>query len=245
MTKEELFGVLKEHFREIVEENSFTDEQVRVKCRGLSPKEAVGETDRKDLPILNSEEVMIQAEVDGYIGQAFTSTASFYEGTIRDIMEMEIVEDSYNRAIFIATLNALMRKSGECDRTVHCKDKGPNECAKKTRDWIREHYGCPKITEIGYQPFLLDEFSQEFPVRVLDLNPDNIGQIRYGVKVEDGIEACEDALAWADIVFCTSSTLGNGTIVNYLDIGKPVYFYGTTGCCAAALLGLERSCYAD
>ena len=158
---------------------------------------------------------------------------------------VEIVEDSYNRAIFIAALNALMRKNGECDRTVHCKDKGPNECARKTREWVREHYGRPKITEIGYQPFLLDEFSREFEVRVLDLNPDNIGQIRYGVKVEDGETACEDALIWADIVFCTSSTLGNGTMVRYMDLGKPVYFYGTTGCCAAALFGLDRSCYGD
>lgn len=245
MTKEELYGKLKEHFRKIVEDGDMTGAQVHVTCRGLSPKEAVGETDRKDLPILNGAEVMIQAEVDGGIGQAFTSTASFYEGTLQDIMEMEIVEDSYNRAIFIATLNALMRKNGECDRTVHCKDKGPNECARKTREWVREHYGRPKITEIGYQPFLLDEFSREFEVRVLDLNPDNIGQIRYGVKVEDGETACEDALTWADIVFCTSSTLGNGTMVRYIDLGKPVYFYGTTGCCAAALFGLDRSCYGD
>ena len=116
---------------------------------------------------------------------------------------------------------------------------------QETREWVREHYGRPKITEIGYQPFLLDEFSREFEVRVLDLNPDNIGQIRYGVKVEDGETACEDALTWADIVFCTSSTLGNGTMVRYMDLGKPVYFYGTTGCCAAALFGLDRSCYGD
>ena len=112
MTKEELYGRLKEHFRKIAEEGDMTGAQVHVTCRGLSPKEAVGETDRKDLPILNGAEVMIQAEVDGVIGQAFTSTASFYEGTLQDIMEMEIVEDSYNRAIFIATLNALMRKNG-------------------------------------------------------------------------------------------------------------------------------------
>ena len=158
---------------------------------------------------------------------------------------MEIVEDGYNRSVFIATLNALMRKNGECDRTIHCKDRGPNDCAKKTREWIREHFGCPKITLIGYQPFLLEEMAKEFPTRVLDLNPDNIGDERYGVIVEDGIEARDDAIAWADIVFCTSSTLGNATIVDYMNLDKSTYFYGTTGCCAAAIFGLERSCYAD
>lgn len=245
MTREKLFGQLKEHFKEIIEKQEFTDTTVHVKCRGLSPEEAIGKTDRVDMPIMNGKEVMIQAEVDGYIGQAFTSTACSYQGTLQDILEMEIVEDGYNRAIFIATLNALMRKTGECDRTIHCKNKGPNDCAKKTREWIREEYGCPKITLIGYQPFILEEIAKEFPTRILDLNPDNIGDKRYGVLVEDGVEARNDALEWADIVLCTSSTLGNGTIVDYMDLKKPVHFYGTTGCCAAAVFGLKRNCYAE
>lgn len=245
MTKEELFGRLKEHYKEIIEKMDITDQTVHVKCRGLSPEEAIGKTDRVDMPIMNGKEIMIQAEVDGYIGQAFTSTACSYQGTLQDILNMEIVEDGYNRAVFIATLNALMRKNGECDRTIHCKDRGPNDCAKKTREWIREHFGCPKITLIGYQPFLLEEMAKEFPTRVLDLNPDNIGDERYGVIVEDGFEARDDAIAWADIVFCTSSTLGNATIVDYMNLDKSTYFYGTTGCCAAAIFGLERSCYAD
>ena len=52
-------------------------------------------------------------------------------------------------------------------------------------------------------------------------------------------------LGWAELVLCTGSTLANASIENFLDIGKEVLFYGTTGAGAAALMDWKRLCYAD
>ena len=47
---------------------------------------------------------------------------------------------------------------------------------------------------------------------------------------------------WAELVLCTGSTLCNGSFVNFLDIGKPVLFFGTSCAGAAHVLGAERFC---
>ena len=52
-----------------------------------------------------------------------------------------------------------------------------------------------------------------------------------------------DAIEWADIVLCTGSTVCNGTLVDYMDLGKPTYFFGTSLAGTAELLGLKRLCF--
>lgn len=245
MTKQELFTILKDKFREIVEENGFLEKEVKIECRALSPEEAIGNTKRKDFPILDGKEVLIQADVEGGIGQAFTDSAALYRGTIQEVLDMDIESNDYDRGIFIATLNAVMRKLELCDRSIHCKDDGPEDCACQMAEKLYETYGPVKITQIGYQPAILERISEKFQVRILDLNPANIGHVRYGVMVEDGAKDYEDAMDWADLILCTGSTLGNGTIVNFMDLDKDVLFYGTTAAGAAEILGLKRICYAQ
>lgn len=248
MTKEELFTTLKEKLAKIIEERQLLDKEIKVSCRALTPEEAIGVQERKDLPILNGSEVMIQAEFDGGIGQAFTSSPALFNGTLQDILNLDIVNNDYDRGIFIATLNAVTRRCALCDRSIHCKDRGPKDCAQKAMEYLKIIYGeNRKIAQIGYQPFMLEQLSKTFKnVRVLDLNPDNVGDIRFGIKVLDGVKDYEETvLEWADLVLCTGSTLGNGSIVNFLDIGKDVLFYGTTGAGAAELMGWKRLCFAD
>ena len=80
-------------------------------------------------------------------------------------------------------------------------------------------------------------------MRVLDLNPEIVGTVRSGVLVEDGMAAYQDVVrVWAELVLCTGSTLCNGSFVNFLDIGKPVLFFGTSCAGAAHILGAERYC---
>jgi uncharacterized protein (DUF4213/DUF364 family) len=108
---------------------------------------------------------------------------------------------------------------------------------------VRKHYSGKNIALIGYQPSILEALSKEFTVRVLDLSPKNVGQVRYGVKVEDGINDFNEVVhQWADVLFCTGSTLCNGTIVNFIDIGKDVVFFGITVAGAAHLMGWPRLC---
>jgi hypothetical protein len=74
----------------------------------------------------------------------------------------------------------------QADCLIHCKTEGPELCGREVVKYISAQYGNPKIGLIGYQPAMLDNLAKEFRVRVVDLNPDNIGQVRYGVEVEDG-----------------------------------------------------------
>lgn len=245
MSKEELFDRLKEKFKEIAEKHDILEKEITIRCRALTPNEAIGDTKRKDFPILDGKDIMIQAEFEDGIGQAFTSTAANFQGTLKEVLEMDLVGNGFDRSIFIATLNAVMRHLGMCDRSVHCKDNGPEECACQAEEYLIEQYGKDvKIALVGYQPALLEKLSGLFQVRVMDLNPDNIGDIRYGLKVLDGVKDYEETIAWADLVLCTGSTLGNGSIVDFLDLDKDVIFYGTTAAGAAALMGWKRLCYA-
>ena len=79
---------------------------------------------------------------------------------------------------------------------------------------------------VGYQPAMIERLhAAGFTMRVLDLNPDNIGDVRYGVTIEDG-QNYEEAIEWATVILCTGSTIINGTITHFSEAGKPIYFYG-------------------
>ncbi len=243
MTKRELYGKLREGFYKIISERGIELDTIHIISRALSPEEAIGITKRKDYPILTGRESMLQAEYRGAKGQAFTDAPSVFHGTLKGILELDLLDDPHARGLFIASMNAVMKKFGMIESTVHCRGEDPETCAMEMKSVIRERYGNPKVMLVGYQPALLDVLSKTFDLRVLDLDPDNIGQVRYGVRVKDGAEDYRGAVGWADLILCTGSTLSNGSIVDYIDIGKEVVFFGTTVSGAAEILGLKRLCF--
>ena len=113
--------------------------------------------------------------------------------------------------------------------------------------WLdREYPDARRVGLVGYQPALLEMLADSGrQVRVLDLNPENVGATRFGTLVEDGARAKEDLVQWADLILCTGSTLCNGTIVDYMELPVPVVFFGITLAGSAELLGLRRVCFAD
>lgn len=248
MTVQEFYTVLKERFKQVLEKYQVQDEQVDIQCRALSAQEAIGNTVRKDFPIITGKDIMIEARFQNARGQAFTDSPTAYQGTLKEILEFDIVHDPHARGLFIAVLNAVMNHLGLCCGTVHCRTEGPELCATDMLGYLREnHSACRKIALIGYQPALLEMLSgSEFEVRVLDLNPANVGQIRYGVLVEDGKTAYQDIITGdTDLILCTGSTICNGTIVDYMDLEKPVVFFGISLAGAAVLMDLKRACFAD
>ena len=246
MTSEELFTTLRSRFIEVLKANGIEKAPVEVTCRFLSPEEAIGTTGRQDFPILTGKDVMIQAEFRGCRGQAFTDAPASFSGTLSEILDMDLIHDAHARGLFVAVMNAVMESLGLCRGTVHCRTEGPELCAQKMKAWLAGHRpDAKKITLVGYQPALLEMLSKSgYQVRVLDLNPKNIGQERYGVIVEDGLTAMQSAIDSADVILCTGSTLCNGTIVDYILPEKDVLFFGTSAAGAAELLGLNRVCFA-
>ena len=83
-----------------------------------------------------------------------------------------------------------------------------------------------------------EKMSKVFEMRVLDLDPDNIGKTLRGAKIL-GAEATNESVDWADLLVVTGSTISNDTIGRFLT-DKPVIFFGTTVSGAASLMGWER-----
>ena len=244
MTIEQVYRSLKEGLHQIIRQNGLSASRIDITCRALSPEEAIGATVRKDFPILTGKEIMIQATYMGSHGQAFTDSPAVFSGNLDEILHLDIVGDTHARGLFTAALNAVMRHAGLIEKTIHCKDGDPEICARKFIPYIKENYGNPKTALIGYQPALMENLSEAFDLRVLDLNPENIGKTRFGTRIENGTDSYEDAvLHWAELVLCTGSTLCNGSIVNFMDTGKDVVFFGTTLAGAAHILGLKRVCF--
>ena len=245
MTNHELYSTLQQKLADLLQENGLTAETVTITARGLTPAEAIGAPTRKDYPILTGSEVMLMASFRDGKGQAFTDAPAQFSGSLQEILSGDVEGDPHIRAMFVAALNAVMDHLHLASPTVHCKNDGPEHCAAHVVDWVSAHYGSPKITMVGYQPAMAAALAKHYPVKVLDLDPKNIGASREGFTVLDGNTDREAAIDWADLVLCTGSTLCNGTLVNFLDLEKPIAFFGTTLSGAAPLLGLQRVCFAD
>ncbi|MGB9617178.1 MAG: Rossmann-like domain-containing protein [Desulfomonilaceae bacterium] len=216
------------------------DEEVEVIwARTLTPREAIGKPDRTDFPLLKGKEVMIEAVFQGTRAHAYTDMPGHFRGSLRDAAQLPL-KNNFERGVFIATFNAVMRRFGKTTNTVHCKDSEPTRCADQLPGFVREHFGNPRIAFVGYQPAMIDRLSRSFRLRVIDLDEDNIGAKRCDVLIE-GPEKTEEVLGWGELILATGSTCVNGSILSFVG-RKPVVFYGVTVAGAAAVNGYQRFC---
>ena len=237
--QEEFYSELMKRFRKIVEDNNLLEQEIIITGRPLTAEEAIGKPKRQDFPIIKGKEKLMQAEFKGAKGQAFTDMAGNFKGTLQQVLNM-LLTNNFDRAVLIASMNAVCRYLGLIDRTVHCHDEQPEQCAAELVEQIKRDFGIPRVALIGYQPAMLEKLAAFFPLRVVDLDPDNIGKIKSGVQVE-GYEATDEVLEWCDVIAATGSTVVNSTITAYCK-QKPVYFFGTTGAAACHLMGLQCFC---
>jgi|GEM_PF-33271 len=239
MMTEDLYKEIKRRMRDLLIGNDLLDQKVRIHARALTSEEAIGNPEADDFPLQKGRERLMQADFQGTFGQAYTDQYGDFEGPLKEILEIDL-KNNYRQAIFIATLNAVLRHMGLIEKTVHCKDQGPSECADALKDYIKDHYGAKKVLQIGFQPRMVESLAKYFQLRIIDLDPENIGAQKFGVHIE-GPDATDEAKRWADLLLVTGTTLVNDTIGQFLH-GKPVIFYGTTIAGAAYLMGWERFC---
>jgi hypothetical protein len=234
-----LYDILRNKAAALCGEAGITDQVVTVKARVLSTEEAIGNPETDDFPLQKGKERLMQATFGNGVGQAFTDRFGDFEGTLKQVFEMPL-ENNYRRAVFIATLNAVTHHLGKAEGTIHCRDQEPVECAGQLVRYLEENHPGARIGQVGLQPRMLEAVSKAFTVRLMDLDPENIGSRKFGVLVE-GPGAREEIMEWADLLLVTGSTVANGTIEQFMG-KKPVIFYGTTVAGAAALMGWERFC---
>lgn len=220
---------------------------VKVGSRALSQQEAIGSPQHKDFPLLQGKEVLLQVEVEGYAGQAFTADPIEFTGTVQSILELPS-ERPGQEALIVATLNALARSTGRVEGTVHCRDEEPETCAQRISQYIYDQHGECRVGIIGYQPAILEHCIKKFGperVRVTDLNLNNIGQLRYGVEVWDGMLDNLRLISESDVLLITGSTMANGTGEALLQMvgQKPFYLFGTTAAALAWINNWPRLCF--
>jgi hypothetical protein len=201
-----------EALRKVITENEELGElKISITSRALKNEKAIGNPDRKDFPLLTGKEVLLQADIDGFLGQALTN------------------------------------KMGQVKKTIHCLNNEPEDCAKEICKEIIEKHGHCKVGIIGYQPAILEHCAQAFGaenVMITDLNSDNVGDMRYGVKVMDGFTDTKQLVEFADVLLVTGTILANGTDRGVLMKiqEKPFYFFGTTCAGLAHINDYKRIC---
>jgi hypothetical protein len=236
-----MYTLIKKKFKRIAADNNLLKEAVVIRAKPLTPREAIGNPESEDFPILKGHERLIQAEFRGSLGQAFTDMYGNYDGTLEDIMNMKLT-NNFKRAIFIASLNAVMRNLGMVEGSVHCKDHGPEQCAQNLVEFLDE-CGISRIALIGFQPVHARCCSAQYELKILDMDHENIGKEKFGVEIMDGSKYTRDVLNWCDLALVTGTTVVNGTIEPILKMAKTkIVFYGISIAGVARLLGLERFC---
>ncbi len=248
MTIESSFEKTRSKLKAILAEEDLFETQVSVKAFPLTPEEAIGNPDRKDFPILIGKERMIEAVIEGARGQAFTDTPSNYTASVKEVLDLP-ADSNRNRAIIIATMNAVLRRLGIVDGTVHCKDNDPEKCGREIAEHILRKWGKVRVGQIGLNPaiaeHLVDTFGAE-NVKITDLNPDNIGKVKFGVTIWDGMSRTAELVNNTDVVVLTGTTLVNDTFDEIMSLvdqaGKGYLIYGITCAATAHLLGLENIC---
>lgn len=242
--------LLAEKFGKLVHERGIDPlEEIYLEPMGI--QEAIGDpTPFRDFPLLKGKEKLVQADFRGSKGQAFTSCPLRWHGTVGDVLTLE-QDGGKNTAIFIASLNAVGRSLGLCEKTIHCRNEEPEKCAGKIAAFVKENYFGLTAGLVGYQPAITNALCETLGsgyVRVIDLDPENIGRIVCGsVTIENGETALDKMAEEVDLAMATGSTIGNGSLGGVLDAfnkrDKAVFFYGTTIACAAELLNLNRLCF--
>lgn len=217
----------------------------------LGVAEALGDpAPYKDFALQRGEEKLMEITIRGAKGQAFTSSPSRWRGKLREVFELNLALEK-NRALFVASINAVGRLLLWDNNTIHCKDQEPDRCARRMAEFVAarlEPTHCVGI--VGYQPAIVKRMAEllgSHRVRVTDLNPKNIGKNAFGVTILDGSSSIQRLAKECRIGLVTGSTLINGTLDDILflfkESGIEVYLYGTTAAVPSALLGLERLCF--
>jgi uncharacterized protein (DUF4213/DUF364 family) len=240
---------VKEEFRAIVASRNLGEEIVQVTIGTLSAKQAIGSPRRQYFALLEGREVMIEARFGNSFGQAFTDRPHDFTGSLNDILGLSLITNE-ERAVFIATLNAVMAHLGVISDTRHCRDEEPEECAAQIAHHVLTNFGKVKVGMIGLQPAILENLVATFganSVRCTDLNPKNIGTLKYSAEIWDGRTETKKLINWSDLLLVTSSTIVNDTFDGIREEAisqeKHLITFGVTGAAALKLLGLERVCF--
>lgn len=238
----------RENLRTLIHENAFDNASVSLLAKTLTPEQAIGNPKRRDYPIIEGKEKMVEALFLGARGHSFTDSPVDFQGSIREVLDLPL-NSNQNRAVYFATLNAVLRKLDLVQGTVHCRDQEPEQCAQCIADHLMKTWGTLKVGLIGLNPAIAEMLVKTFgPENVLinDLDKKNIDTEKFGVIVRDGRSRTEALIQESDVVLATGTTLCNDTFETIWNLickhRKKYLFYGVTVAGVSYQMGIDRIC---
>ena len=256
-TNDWVYKEIEKEFKKIVKKHGLQDE--RVDCSivakgfvGRQPKARESEEfleqhfrmPSKEYALAGGKEVIVRCKFKDSYGDAFTDQPRAFKGRLKEVLEF-LFGDSGNRAIYFATLNATLCHLGMIKGTVHCDEEEPKKCGEQLADYLLKNFGDVKVAHIGYQPGHVEACTKNFMSYVTDLNPENIGRIKFGRRIMGGSKN-EGVIKKAKVACITGSTLTNGSLPDLLRWceahGTSPLVYGVSGVGAAKILGLRHFC---
>jgi len=233
--------------KKLIEKNKLDITQP-VQIKILTSRDAIGDTGRDDFPIIKGRERVIEATFLDLKAQAFTDSPSEFEGKIKDILSLPL-DSNEKRAQFIATLNVLLKYMNQIEKTLHCKDKEPINCAEEISLAMLEKFGNAIVGLIGLNPAIAEKLVYQFGVEnvnISDLDIKNIDSFKYGVKILDGSLMNEMLIRNSKLILITGTTFINGTFDNIykdiMDFNKNYFIFGVTGTGICKLMELNHIC---
>ena len=210
-----IYEQLKRRVFDLWKEEGLLSERISIRARALSTKEAIGNPEHQDFPIQKGKEKLMQANIHGCRGARLLRTCTaITRETLEQVLHLPM-ENNHQRAVFVASLNAVLRHLGRIGGSIHCRDEEPVECGKGLVPYLKDRYSGAKIAHVGFQPRMVENLGAMHPLRVLDMDPDNIGARKFGVTIESA-DHTEDAVNWADLILATGTVLANGSVAPLL-----------------------------
>jgi uncharacterized protein (DUF4213/DUF364 family) len=236
-----MYEKLRTRFEKIVKSNELYDSKISVCTKVLTKLEAIGNPEHDDYPLLKGKENLMESEFCGSKGAAYSDMCGNFEGTLTDVINLKL-DNNYRRAVFISSINAVLKHLQLISDTEHCRDNGLVYCANHLKDFLWKEYEHSKILLIGFQPRLVEVLTEYFYTNIIDLDKNNIGKAINGREVFSQ-ERTDELIAESDLLFVTSSTFVNGTAAKFIIPNKKTIFYGVSGAGPTYLLGFDRYCY--
>lgn len=240
---------LRNLFSDLIAKHNLAEQAVEINARILSTAEAIGNPSRDDYPLLKGKEFLMEARCMGMVGQAYTDAPSNLTTTLAQISSADL-STTEQRALFIATLNAVVRAIEPKLKTIHCHNDEPERCAEQMMHTIAI-LKPNKIGLVGLQPAILEALVKRWgtaAVQCLDRDNSMKGTSKYGVPILWGDKAeTQEVFTASDVVLATGSTIVNGSLPELLELSAtthtPIYFYGTSIAGTAKLMHLNHLCY--
>ncbi|MBA7469798.1 MAG: hypothetical protein GH155_07020 [Spirochaeta sp.] len=240
----------RDKFIKILQEKNISREEW-LSAEPLGAKEALGDpAPYKDFALQRGLEKLVEVSYGKARGQAFTSFPMRWQGSLGEVLGLDLESDR-NRALLVATMNAVGRYLNLIDGTIHCKNDGPKKCGRVMALELQKIIKANQLLGmVGYQPALLENLAallQPENIRVVDLNPDNIGRNIYGLPIWDGVKDIDRLVEECTLFLVTGSALVNNTLDGLLELihrrKKRAILFGTTIAFTASVLGLDRFCF--